>query len=907
MKKRKMIVMLLAVVLVFSTLQIQVAADELTEISAESPAIGANVGDSVYLADYSYGGTALNEFTWTGVDGAALDGSVFEAESKGVYIFDGVKDDVSFKLFIVVKEESETEYVLYENNFDDESALDDLTVVEGSQSALSISDGKLSIKGASVRVLLPELYADFGNYRIDADVTLKNPSDPTRWMSIMYRVTPTSPYYPYYQMAVRSNATAANGVEFARRTVGNQWDVAYTAAYSEAINPDKIYTFTVCAYEGNISESINDELMIYGRELTDLKAGRVGFQANNCTMIIDNIKISLQTEAPEGPAMKPSLADVREFAGNIATTPSLVSFIESKEDYDSVLESSPATAIFYANDNGEITDAGGTKIATLDELYTKLDGKVIAAFIPSSEKSVDALAAYCKENTIEDVAIASTDTAIINYAYDQYMYFRGIVIFEEADYSEEGLLEIRDTVNKNSAKTAIIPFEGINKDVVLFLQKLLITVWVDEAEEETNTAFMTQILSGANGIVVSDRAGAEKCFTEYFEENTFTRQILIIGHRGMPSKAPENSLEGCIMAFEAGADVVENDVYLTKDGVVVVMHDGTIDRTTNGTGYVESMTYEQLQQYTLDAVGGIEGAKIPTLEEYFQEFGNSDKIIFIEIKTGNQNVIKPVVDLIKEYNMESQVNIITFDTNQINRFKELAPEISTGYLCSGLTISNEPLESVRKAIEYTQRYNSTFNHAGSGLSEKFVTQLAHRGITFWPWTYNTQSIFNEQFFWGINGFTTDNAYWISAVPKTVELSSELSDIKAGESITLDFSAFTYDDTEKVLGENADIVIIEGGENFTLEGNTLKANGEGTVSFYCRYRAFLGGKPLYVCSDIMTLTAGAGSEQGGSSADDLSEPSSPSLADNMTFIYIAVGVAVIAVCAVAAVIIRKKRS
>ena len=58
---------------------------------------------------------------------------------------------------------------------------------------------------------------------------------------------------------------------------------------------------------------------------------------------------------------------------------------------------------------------------------------------------------------------------------------------------------------------------------------------------------------------------------------------------------------------------------------------------------------------------------------------------------------------------------------------------------------------------------------------------------------------------------------------------------------------------------------------------------------------------------MTLTAGAGSEQGGSSADDLSEPSSPSLADNMTFIYIAVGVAVIAVCAVAAVIIRKKRS
>ena len=68
----------------------------------------------------------------------------------------------SFRLFIVVKAADETEYVLYENTFDDESALDDLTVVEGAESALSIADGKLSIKGTSVRVLLPELYADFG-------------------------------------------------------------------------------------------------------------------------------------------------------------------------------------------------------------------------------------------------------------------------------------------------------------------------------------------------------------------------------------------------------------------------------------------------------------------------------------------------------------------------------------------------------------------------------------------------------------------------------------------------------------------------------------------------------------------------------------------------------------------------
>lgn len=63
------------------------------------------------------------------------------------------------------------------------------------------------------------------------------------------------------------------------------------------------------------------------------------------------------------------------------------------------------------------------------------------------------------------------------------------------------------------------------------------------------------------------------------------------------------------------------------------------------------MTYEQIQQYTLNAVGGIEGCKIPTLEDYFKEFGSLDKHIFIEIKTGNQNVLQPMIDLIREYDM----------------------------------------------------------------------------------------------------------------------------------------------------------------------------------------------------------------------------------------------------------------
>ena len=83
------------------------------------------------------------------------------------------------------------------------------------------------------------------------------------------------------------------------------------------------------------------------------------------------------------------------------------------------------------------------------------------------------------------------------------------------------------------------------------------------------------------------------------------------------------------------------------------------------------------------------------------------------------------------------------------------------------------LESVRAAIAATQRYGSTFNQSGSGITEEFVTELGHRGITFWPWTYNTQQTFLDQYFWGINGFTTDYSMWVRNTAKSVKFQSDI--------------------------------------------------------------------------------------------------------------------------------------
>ena len=107
-------------------------------------------------------------------------------------------------------------------------------------------------------------------------------------------------------------------------------------------------------------------------------------------------------------------------------------------------------------------------------------------------------------------------------------------------------------------------------------------------------------------------------------------------HRGFSGKYPENTMLAFQKAYEAGADGIELDVQLTKDGQVVVIHDEKVDRTTNGTGLVRDYTLEELRK--LDAsyiyTGEMGFNPIPTFEEYCAWVAGTDLVTNIELKTG---------------------------------------------------------------------------------------------------------------------------------------------------------------------------------------------------------------------------------------------------------------------------------
>ena len=159
---------------------------------------------------------------------------------------------------------------------------------------------------------------------------------------------------------------------------------------------------------------------------------------------------------------------------------------------------------------------------------------------------------------------------------------------------------------------------------------------------------------------------------------------LIWGHRGASGHAPENTLPAFRMAADMGADGVELDVQETKDGVLVVCHDETVDRTSNGAGWVKDFTFEEIRK--LDFSGGnaaYEGVKIPSMEEVLDLLAPTGLTINIELKTGivfYDRIEEKILQLVRNKNWEDRVIYSSFNHYSVRRIKELDPAAKAGLL-----------------------------------------------------------------------------------------------------------------------------------------------------------------------------------------------------------------------------------
>ena len=159
--------------------------------------------------------------------------------------------------------------------------------------------------------------------------------------------------------------------------------------------------------------------------------------------------------------------------------------------------------------------------------------------------------------------------------------------------------------------------------------------------------------------------------------------LVVTAHRGASYVAPENTLAAMAAAVEAGAEFAELDVGLTRDGQVVLMHDRTVDRTTNGTGDLGDHSIPELRALEAGSWFGeeFEGEPIPTLREVIQ-FAKGQLKLNIEIKTSREEpaIAAAVVDIIRSEDFGEDCMVTSFSRETIEEVKLIAPELRTGFI-----------------------------------------------------------------------------------------------------------------------------------------------------------------------------------------------------------------------------------
>lgn len=183
-------------------------------------------------------------------------------------------------------------------------------------------------------------------------------------------------------------------------------------------------------------------------------------------------------------------------------------------------------------------------------------------------------------------------------------------------------------------------------------------------------------------------------------ETLSKNQILVCAHRAYHKFAPENSLESIKQAIDAGIDIVEVDINTTKDGVLVLMHDNAIDRTTNGKGWIGDFTYSELQNFSLILNGEITNHKIPTLNQVL-ELAKDKIMLNLDIKRVD---VTNLYQLLKTYKMHNKVFSFIWDKRKISKILEIDPNYAV-----------LPEVSNKSEMEYyLNNINSTLQH----LNEK---------------------------------------------------------------------------------------------------------------------------------------------------------------------------------------------
>ena len=221
-------------------------------------------------------------------------------------------------------------------------------------------------------------------------------------------------------------------------------------------------------------------------------------------------------------------------------------------------------------------------------------------------------------------------------------------------------------------------------------------------------------------------------------------RCLVIAHRGASAAAPENTLAAFRLAADLGADGIELDVRGTADGQLVVLHDASVNRTTDGAGRVAALTLDQLRRVDAGKKFGpsFRGERIPLLSQVFEVVAGR-LLVDVEIKAAG--VEAALLDLIRRMSMADSVLISSFDSKVVGRMRDMAPEIPVGLLHSAA----DPNAAVAlRAAAYLPEVVT--------LTADVVAVCRRHGMRVITWTVGTEREARDALQLGVDGIIADD-------------------------------------------------------------------------------------------------------------------------------------------------------
>lgn len=531
---------------------------------------------------------------------------------------------------------------------------------------------------------------------------------------------------------------------------------------------------------------------------------------------------------------------------NIVGDIAVVREVNSKAELEAVVKAkkSPAAVILHVDKSLNVVNDKGNKITTFAEAVEAFDYKIFPVFYVDDEATVNALRTQLKKINFYDLFIMSDDAELVKYAREKMTQVRGIIDYTKTytkELTDAQVTEIRKETMKNNGMIAMLSAKVCTKDAVQKLYDGRIPVWAVLEDKSNVIDKYETILSGVTGVVTDETDVIFDIVCEKLAENTLTRNTLNVGHKGMPSAALENTINGAKAAIEAGADVLEIDIYMSKDGKLVVCHSNTTGAVCDKDLDISQSTWEELKALkVVRNEGEEEGIYTPdrlyTLDEFFEEFKNTDVDFFIEFKGGGEAIVKAARDMVNAYDLYDRCHTITFTESTMEYIRKLWPEMTIGYLTYSIDVpegnENSVMATVMKVIgRYNASYSPTIYKMGA-LNGLRAAQL--RGILMSGWTYENQSTYLVSYFNGASAITGDDASAMTTWPRFIKLNNSANlTIKVGEKLALDVDEFLYGGSNKVA-DNLSYVILDGNDSGSIKGNELSFKKSGKVTLIIGY-------------------------------------------------------------------------